>query len=70
MDPLASMTASEVKFCGLLAVSRCAKVFVHWATHLGSDELETGELTPCLILDDLLDLRVGLGKRGVEALVL
>jgi len=39
-------------------------------THLGSDKLETGELTPGLILDDLGDLWVGLGEVGVKTRVL
>lgn len=39
-------------------------------THLRSDQLETRELTPGLLLDDRLDLRVRLGERGVQALVL
>ena len=70
IDPLASMTAREVKFWS----SACA----HFArapprsipTHLGSNQLETGELSPCLILDDLGDLWVGLGEVGVKASVL
>lgn len=37
---------------------------------LGCDELETGELTPCLVLDDLLYLGVGLCEGCVEHLVL
>lgn len=34
---------------------------------LRSDQLETGELSPCLIFNDLGDLGVSLGQRLVEA---
>lgn len=40
------------------------------SAHLGSDELETGELSPCLILDDLGDLGVSLGEVGIKTGVL
>lgn len=42
----------------------------HRCTDLGSNELETGKLTPCLVLDDLGDLGVSLGEGSVETLVL
>lgn len=40
------------------------------SAHLGSDELETGELSPRLILDDLGNLGVSLGEVGVKTGVL
>ena len=39
-------------------------------TNLGRDELEAGELPPCLLVDDVLHLRVDLRERSVEILVL
>lgn len=39
-------------------------------THLGRDELEPGELAPCLLVDDVLHLGVDLGQRGIQDLVL
>lgn len=38
--------------------------------YLRSDELETGELPPCLFVDDVLDFGVDFGERGVQDLVL
>ena len=40
------------------------------ATHLGSDELQTRELPPCLLFDQRVDLGVGILERGVKLLVL
>jgi hypothetical protein len=53
----------------LCGVSACTAARLQ-PSHLGSNQLETGELAPGLILDDLLDLGVGLGERSVETLVL
>lgn len=39
-------------------------------TDLRGNELETGELPPCLLVDDVLDLGVNLSERSVEDLVL
>lgn len=39
-------------------------------THLGSDKLETRELTPSLLLDERVDLGVSLGQGLVETSVL
>lgn len=39
-------------------------------TDLGSDKFKTGELSPCLLIDDVLDLGVDLCQRLVENLVL
>jgi hypothetical protein len=69
MDPLASMTASEVKFCPSIFGSR-----FHWtgesSTYLGSDKLQTRELPPSLLLDESVDLGIGILQRGIEVLVL
>ncbi len=40
------------------------------ATDLGSDEFETRELPPRLLVDDVLDLWIDFGQRGEEHLVL
>lgn len=39
-------------------------------TYLGSDKLETRELTPSLLLDERVDLGVSLGQGLVETSVL
>ena len=39
-------------------------------THLGRDELEAGELPPCLLLDDVVHLRINLREGRIQALVL
>jgi hypothetical protein len=39
-------------------------------TNLRSNELQTRELPPCLLIDDILDLGVDLRERLVEDLVL
>jgi len=39
-------------------------------TNLRSDELQTRELPPCLLIDDILDLGVDLRERLVEDFVL
>ena len=39
-------------------------------TYLRSDKFETRELSPCLLVDDVLHLRVDLRERSVEILVL
>lgn len=62
------MTASEVRFWQ--SATDRSDTFLRVSTYLGSDELETGELSPRLILDDLGDLGVGLGEGLVEAVVL
>ena len=38
--------------------------------YLRRNELEPGELPPCLFVDDVLDFRVALGQRLVQDLVL
>lgn len=71
MDPLASMTAREVRFCAQEdAISIQSIEYEARRAYLGSNELESGELTPCLLLDELVNLGVGLLERGVEAGVL
>ena len=39
-------------------------------THLRGNELETRILPPCLLVDDVLDLGVHLGERGIEDFIL
>jgi len=39
-------------------------------THLRSNQLETSELSPCFLVNNIFHLRVNLCKRGVEDLVL
>jgi hypothetical protein len=39
-------------------------------TDLGGDELESSELAPCLLLDDVLHLWIDLCERRIEHLVL
>ena len=39
-------------------------------TYLGSDKLQTGELPPGLLLDERVDLWVGILQGGVKVLVL
>lgn len=70
MEPLASMVARLVKFYIRRRVSILKESRIGKGTYLGSNELETRVLTPCLLVNDVLDLGVDLGEGGVEALVL
>jgi hypothetical protein len=66
MDPLASMTAREVKFCASALLDSSIKR----VTYLGSDKLQTRELSPGLLLNEIMDLGVGLLEGSVKTVVL
>jgi hypothetical protein len=67
MEPFASIVAREVKFYATHENTNCP-----WqtSTHLRGNELKTGVLPPCLLVDDVLDFGVHLREWGIEDFIL
>lgn len=59
MEPFASIVAREVKFYATQGESQDVNTHDE-ASHLRGNELETGVLPPCLLVDDVLHFRVHL----------
>jgi hypothetical protein len=63
MEPFASIAAKLVRFLGHV---RQERIDGKPQTNLGCDELEPSELSPCLLIDDVLHLRIQLRQRRVQ----
>lgn len=69
IDPFASIAARLVKFFSA-DCQRRGRDQSHRIAYLRSDELQAGELSPCLLLDEVVYLGIDLCQWSVQSLVL